>query len=350
MRVLGINGSPRVGGNTDILLDRVLEGARSNGADIEKVALNKMKFSACQECDNMPDTSACIINDDMQVIYKKIKECDALVFASPIFFGSLSAQSKAMIDRFQCVWRARYILRKDAGYKKIPGFFISVEGSMRKDFFENAKSIVKNLFTTINAQYKGELFCSGIDERASILKRQDCLQKAFDLGTKLIKKGKGKYMGNIFSAGEIVEMGIEIEKNGRDFYNAVTALSNTPAIKEVFKYLAGEEEKHIKVFENILSEIKKYEPSEAYPGEYFAYLKALSEEHVFTKKRKGLDIAKKVKNDKEAIELGIGFEKDSILFYYEMKKVVLEGEHKAIGALIEQEQEHLRKLSELKRR
>jgi len=182
VKVLGINGSPRIGGNTDILLDKVLEGARSKGAKADKIILNQLKFFPCQECKIMPDDGSCLVNDDMQSVYKKIKQTDAIVFASPIFFGSLSAQSKTMIDRFQCAWRAKYILKKDTGYKKIPGVFISVEGSNRKDFFVNARSIVKNLFATINAQYKGELFCSGIDEKAAILKHEDCLKKAFGIG------------------------------------------------------------------------------------------------------------------------------------------------------------------------
>ncbi|MFA4991217.1 MAG: ferritin family protein [Candidatus Omnitrophota bacterium] len=157
-------------------------------------------------------------------------------------------------------------------------------------------------------------------------------------------------MGNLFSAAEVVEMGIEIEKNGRDFYNGVIGTIKSQNAKDTFKYLAGEEAKHILTFEGILKDVKKYEPSEAYPGEYFAYLKALSEEHVFTKKDQGSGLARKVKDEKEAIELGIGLEKDSILFYEGMKKVVLEDDHGLIDRLIEQEHDHLRKLSELKRR
>ncbi|HAZ10082.1 MAG TPA: flavodoxin family protein [Candidatus Omnitrophica bacterium] len=186
MKVLGINGSPRIGGNTDTLLDKVLQGARSKGADTEKIVLNELKFVPCQECEKMADDGGCLVKDGMQPVYKKIKEADAIVFASPVFFGSLSAQSKMMIDRFQCAWRAKYILKKDAGYKKIPGAFISVEGSNRKDFFENAKSIVKNFFATVNVQYKKELFCSGIDEKGSILKHAGCLKKAFDIGVKIV--------------------------------------------------------------------------------------------------------------------------------------------------------------------
>ena len=185
MYVLGINGSPRIGGNTDILIDKVLEGAKAKGAKTEKVILNTLKFSPCQECENIRDDGTCIVEDDMQPLYKKIDEADAIILASPIFFGSLSAQTKMMIDRFQCSWRAKYILKKDIFKKKKKGCFISVEASIRKDFFDNAKSIVKNLFATINVDYKEELFCSGVDEKASILRHPDILEKAFELGKRI---------------------------------------------------------------------------------------------------------------------------------------------------------------------
>lgn len=156
-------------------------------------------------------------------------------------------------------------------------------------------------------------------------------------------------MGNIFSGSEVVEMGIQIEKNGRDFYDGALKLSKNPKAKETFGFLRGEEEKHIKTFEGMLSKVKKYEPSEAYPGEYFSYLKTLSEEYVFTKKDKGMEAAKEIKTDTEGVDLGIKFENESISFYEGMKKVVLEGEQKIIDKLIEEEQSHLKKLTELKK-
>ena len=189
--ILGINGSPRIGGNTDILLDKVLEGARAKGAKIEKIILNTLKFSPCQECSELRDDGTCIVEDDMQTLYKKIKEADAVVLASPIFFGSLTAQTKMMIDRFQCVWRAKYILKKDVFKKKRKGAFISVEASTREDFFDNARSIVKNLFATIDADYKEELLCPGVDEKGRILKYPDVLKKAFELGER-ISEDRGK--------------------------------------------------------------------------------------------------------------------------------------------------------------
>lgn len=155
-------------------------------------------------------------------------------------------------------------------------------------------------------------------------------------------------MKNIFAGSEIVEIGIQIEKNGRDFYNVLIGQSKNKNAKGVFKYLAGEEEEHIITFQRILNSVQKYEPSEAYPEEYFAYMNALAKEHVFTQKDKGVEVAKKVKNDKEAIEFGIGFEKDSIILFEGMKKIVPEYDIKIVDSLIAQEQNHLKKLSELK--
>ena len=154
-------------------------------------------------------------------------------------------------------------------------------------------------------------------------------------------------MSNIFSAAEVVEMGIKIEENGKSFYDTVAKKSKNKNAQQAFELLAGEEENHIKRFEAILSQVKKYEPPEAYTEDYFSYIKSLSSEYVFTSKDKGEETAKDAKTDKEAVELGIGFEKQSILFYEEMKKFVLEGEQKVVDKLLEEEKEHLRKLSDL---
>jgi rubrerythrin len=155
-------------------------------------------------------------------------------------------------------------------------------------------------------------------------------------------------MSNIFAASEIVEIGIQIEINGRDFYNTLAGKFEDQKAKGLFKYLADEEEKHIAVFQKILESVDKYEPVESYPGEYFSYMKNLAAEHVFTRKNEGSKIAGKVKTEKEALDLGIGFEKDSIIFYLEMKQMVSQNQYKVIDQLIAQEQGHLRKLTELK--
>ncbi|MBU1863152.1 MAG: ferritin family protein [Candidatus Omnitrophica bacterium] len=156
-------------------------------------------------------------------------------------------------------------------------------------------------------------------------------------------------MGNLFAGSEVVELGVQIEKNGRDFYNALADQSKNQKSKDMFTYLAGEEGKHIVAFQKILNSVQKYEPTDSYPGEYFAYMNALAREHVFTQKDKGAELAKGIKNDKEAIGVAMKFEEDSIVFFEGMKKVVRETEHKVIEDLVSQEQQHVQKLLDIKK-
>ena len=155
-------------------------------------------------------------------------------------------------------------------------------------------------------------------------------------------------MENVFGISEIVGMGIQIEKNGKDFYEALLARSKDNRAKEIFKFLAGEEEKHIAAFQKMLDSVHRYEPPESYPGEYFAYMHALASEYVFTREGMGKETAKNIKGDQEGIELGIKAEKDSIIFYEGMKEMVPEQQTKVINALIAQEKDHLLKLFALK--
>ncbi|MDP3790047.1 MAG: flavodoxin family protein [Candidatus Omnitrophota bacterium] len=187
VRVLGINGSPRAGGNTDIIIDKILEAVRNNGVNVDKIIINDLDLKYCQECDEPDENGNCNFKDDMSMVYKKFKEADAVILASPIFFGSISGQAKVMIDRFQCAWRAKYILKKDVFPEKKIGAFIAVSASKRRDFFENARSIVKNLFATLNIEYEEELFIPGIDEKGEILKHPDLLKKAYKLGENISK-------------------------------------------------------------------------------------------------------------------------------------------------------------------
>jgi len=188
MYVIGISGSPRKGGNTDILLEEALKGARDSGAKTEKIILNDLNIRPCQECLLMPEDGTCKVKDDFQPLFKKIMEADRVILAAPIFFGSLSAQTKIMVDRFQCYWRARYILKTIKDTKKKPGAFILVEASEREDFLNSGKVITKNLFATIGLEYKSELTCKGVDKKGAVLEKKDVLEKAFKLGKEIAQR------------------------------------------------------------------------------------------------------------------------------------------------------------------
>jgi len=185
MYILGISGSPRKGGNTETLLDEALRGAGEKGAETEKVILNNLKMVPCQECGKVKDDGTCKVEDDFSALYEKIMKADAIILAAPIFFGSLSAQAKIMIDRFQCQWRYKYVLKKPAKCRKKTGALILAEASQRQSFLENAKSIARNFFATVNADYREELFCPGLEGKGDIRKHPDFLQKAFKIGRRL---------------------------------------------------------------------------------------------------------------------------------------------------------------------
>jgi len=155
-------------------------------------------------------------------------------------------------------------------------------------------------------------------------------------------------MSNIFSASEIVELAIEIEKNGRDFYYALIKKSKFPKAQEIFQHLAIEEGRHILAFKDILDIVQKHLPA-SYAAEYLNYMSGLSDGYIFTQKNTGMTIALKVQSDLQGIEMGISFEKDSIVFYEGMKKAVPTNEHKIINEVIAQEKLHLRQLLDLKK-
>ena len=100
MRVLGILGSPRVRGNSDLLLDQALAGAESAGAKVEKIVLSKKKISGCLDCGKCNETGVCVIKDDMAAIHKKILEADTIIHSVPLYFWAMTAQMKAYLDRW----------------------------------------------------------------------------------------------------------------------------------------------------------------------------------------------------------------------------------------------------------
>ncbi|MFA5310737.1 MAG: ferritin family protein [Candidatus Omnitrophota bacterium] len=154
-------------------------------------------------------------------------------------------------------------------------------------------------------------------------------------------------MGDIFSGSEIVEIGIQIEKNGRDFYNSLSGSIKNIKVQEVFKFLAREEEKHIKAFQGILEKAGKFKDEGLVSDDYFAYMSSLASEQVFTKENTGIVIAGSIKTEKAAVEKAINFERESVIFYEGIKKVVPGEDKKIVDYLIEQENMHLRQLTEL---
>ncbi|MBU0469071.1 MAG: ferritin family protein [Candidatus Omnitrophica bacterium] len=151
-----------------------------------------------------------------------------------------------------------------------------------------------------------------------------------------------------YSVSEVLQIGVEIEKNGRDFYQELVNLSDEEDAVKIFTYLADQESNHINAFKKMLDSIQDYGQQEVYPDEYFSYLSELASEHVFTKENKGKEAAASVKTPVEAVDLGIKFEEDSIALFEAMKKVVPLESQSVLDVLISQEHGHLKDLSEIK--
>jgi multimeric flavodoxin WrbA len=188
MKVLGIMGSPRRQSNTEILLDKALEGAREAGAEVEKVLVSSLNISPCLEIYACLKDGNCSIKDDMQLLYKKLLEADCIIFASPIFFYGITSQAKAVIDRCQALWARRRVLgmgKEDKRERR--GVFISVGATRGAKLFDGAVLTVKYFFDAIGVKYSGDLLVRGIDDKAQINERPTALDDAFRLGQELVR-------------------------------------------------------------------------------------------------------------------------------------------------------------------
>ena len=124
IQVLGLLGSARTGGNTEVLLTNVAEGIKSAGAVIEIVKLSKLEIKPCLNCGGCDSEGICIQKDDMQNLFEKLLTYDIILLASPIYFMGVSAWTKAMIDRCQSLWVRKYKLDKLILYGIIIGHII----------------------------------------------------------------------------------------------------------------------------------------------------------------------------------------------------------------------------------
>lgn len=147
-----------------------------------------------------------------------------------------------------------------------------------------------------------------------------------------------------FSAPEIVEIAIQIERNGLAFYQCVAGSLEHEETKTLFGFLSKQEEKHIKDFQSLFESFKKYQPPITNEEEYCAYIKMLADMNVFTKKEGIAPVLEKVKNKEDALDVAMAFEKDSILFYRELDELTQGSQKAAVEEIIRQEKEHLRRL------
>jgi len=185
MKVLGILGSPRLGGNSDILLDQALAGAQDGGADTEKIILSLKKIAGCLDCGKCNEAGVCAIKDDMKEIQQKILQADTIIHSGPVYFWAMTSQMKAYLDRW-CVffdgqWRLHDAYAPKMKVKKIG--LITVCGDPD---VSTANPIVHSFKTT--CQFAGLKWLGVVQasasEKGEIAGNETVKKEAYNLGKK----------------------------------------------------------------------------------------------------------------------------------------------------------------------
>ncbi len=183
LSVLAITTSPRRHGNTESALDKVLESFSS--MSVEKVILNDLDIKPCKGCGKCEKTGVCIHEDDFPALGEKIRACDLLVFASPVYSMSVCAQGKMLIDRCQVFWSRKYVLHDlpKPDWKKF-GMFISAAGQTRKGIFDHTVPVAQFLFDVSQIPSSGirHLLLPGIDKMGDFKKSPEAVARAKEAG------------------------------------------------------------------------------------------------------------------------------------------------------------------------
>ena len=177
MNILILSGSPRQGGNTDLLVEAFVKGA-SQKHHVEVVSVHDYKVNPCMGCNACfkSESNSCVQKDDMSLIYEKMAVADMLVIASPVYFYGLSAQLKAVIDRFHNPIRDTFHIKKTAlllvGAASLPELFDGILAQYR---------LCLNFFKLENA---GRVLVRGVKDKGDI-RNTGALHEAFELGINL---------------------------------------------------------------------------------------------------------------------------------------------------------------------
>lgn len=182
MKVLGVVGSPRKGGNTEILVDEVLRGAGDAGSKVEKVFLNDLEIKPCQAAcsDYCEERGDCRIDDDMSPLYRRLHECEVIVLGTPVYWYGPSAQFKAFMDRWFAIAHPKYV-HKMRGKK-----FILIAPFEESDA-STADPLVGMIMKSVNyleAELSGKLLVTA-GEKGAVKQNLEAMKRAYKVGSEL---------------------------------------------------------------------------------------------------------------------------------------------------------------------
>lgn len=202
IKLLTLSGSPVEESSTDLLLQKVAISVERNLPDDETVSsvfikLNDLEFRSCQSCGEAPASGFCIFDDALTEVYKMLAACDCLLFGSPIYFDSVSAQAKLFIDRCNCIRPADFDNRDpDHDFIKLlsrkrPGGIVLVGGE--QGWFEGARRTIAGFFKWVEVVNAGVVSyrSSDLHNKGTVIDSVDAMAEAAQLGRKLADAIRG---------------------------------------------------------------------------------------------------------------------------------------------------------------
>ena len=178
VRVLGIVGSPRSGGNTETLVDEVLAGAKEAGAEIKKIILNDLKIGHCQGCNACSKNGQCKYSDDMDIMNEEMRKSSAFVYGTPVYYWGPTSIFKTFSDRLLATSRLGYIKGKKLA------IVIPLGGS--ESVARHTIGMITDAANYRGADLVGQVVSPGTGDTGVIKQKPEMMKKAFELGKKLV--------------------------------------------------------------------------------------------------------------------------------------------------------------------
>lgn len=180
-KILGIVGSPRKNGNTHVLVSKILEGAKEEGASIDALLLKDVNIKECNGCHSCWKGNPCSKNDDMNELYPKIIESDVIIFGTPVYWYGPTALMKAFIDRF-------VYFNSPENREKIKGKKAILVVPFEEDNFETANPLIEMFEKSLKylaIPLIEKIIVPGVTKLGEVVKKRDIMDKCFSLGKRL---------------------------------------------------------------------------------------------------------------------------------------------------------------------
>ena len=190
IRVLGIAGSPRRGGNSDGRLEAALRAAEGLGATVDRLVVADEAIAPCRGCNACSLTGTCVVSDRMSEIYPRLDAADAVLVASPVYFATVPAVLKALYDRCQPYWARRYVLHQPI-VRRRPGALLLVGGGGDPFGHECALTTTRSVFAVLGVDCLEDAFVRA-DTGAGRAVQPEALERAARIGARLVDDVLGR--------------------------------------------------------------------------------------------------------------------------------------------------------------